>query len=183
MFDTKAFRQKMQKIIEELEKEMSGFRVGRATPSLIENISVDVYGSKIPISQLGNINVVDAHLLTVSPWDKSNIEDVVKAIMEANVGLNPVAEGELIRIPIPPITEERRRELVKYVGEIGEEAKIKIRQVRKDAINNLKRSLEAKEITEDDRRRTEDQIQNTVDEFNEIVEELMEKKEEDLMTV
>ncbi len=183
MFDSNALQQHLQKVIEELERELGGFRIGRATPSLVENINVNVYGSKIPISQIGNINVVDAHLLTISTWDKSNIQDVIKAIVESNTGLNPVSDGTLIRIPIPPITEERRLELVKYLGQIGEDAKIKIRQVRKDSINDLRKSVDSKEITEDDEKRTQDQIQKTVDGFNAIVDELMEKKKEDLMTV
>jgi ribosome recycling factor len=183
MFDSRELRQNLQIVIDDFEKELSGFRIGRATPSLVENINVNVYGSRIPISQIGNINVVDAHLLTINPWDKGNVDEVVKAILDSNIGLNPISEGDLIRIPIPPITEERRKELVKYLGEIGENAKIKIRQVRKQAVNDLKKSLDSKEITEDEEKKTQDQIQNTIDEFNAIVDDLTEKKRAELLTV
>lgn len=183
MVDVNTVRSHMVKVVESLEEELKALRVGRATPSLIENIEVNVYGSRIPISQLGNINVVDAHLLTIGVWDKGNIQEVVKAILEANTGLSPISDGDVIRVPIPPITEERRLSLVKNLGQIGEESKVKVRQVRKDFLDDLKKSLDAKEITEDDESRLKDQLQKTVDEFNKEIDTVVEKKKQDLMSV
>ncbi len=183
MIDLNEVRQRMQKTVEVLEQELRGLRAGRANPALVENIEVIVYGSKMPISQLATINTADAHLITIHPWDKSGIQNIVKAINEANVGLNPVADGDIIRVPIPPITEERRLELVKSLGIMVEESRVHIRQIRKEFLDQAKREKDTKELSEDDEARYRKQIQGVVDEFNEMLDEIMEKKKTDLMTV
>lgn len=183
MFDVKLAREKMQKTVDSLSDELKQIRAGRATPAIIEGIMVDVYGSKMPINQLANINVVDANLLTVQSWDKNNVEEIAKAIQEGNVGLSPVIDGELIRLSIPKLSEERREELVKSLGQIIESARIGIRQVRRELVDEVEDSKENKEITEDDEKRMKDQIQNLVDEYNKNIDEIYEKKSEELMTV
>lgn len=176
-------KQKMQKAVEALEQELRGLRAGRANPGLVENIEAVVYGSKMPISQLATINTADAHLITIHPWDKSGVQEIVKAINEANVGLNPIADGDIIRVPIPPITEEGRLELVKSLGHMIEESKVKIRQIRKDFLDQVKRAKDAKEISEDEEARYKKQLQDFVDEFNKTIDKVMEEKKADLMTV
>ena len=183
MIDLNEVKQNMQKAVEALEQELRGLRVGRANPALVENIEAVVYGSKMPISQLATINTADAHLITIHPWDKTALQEIVKAINEANIGLNPIADGDIIRVPIPPITEERRLELVKSLGLLIEESKVQIRQVRKDFLGQVKRAKDAKEISEDEEARHKKQVQGVVDEFNKTIEKVMEEKKSDLMTV
>jgi len=183
MFDVNQARQKMQKTLESLDAELKQIRAGRATPALVESILVDVYGSKMPVNQLANINIVDAHLLIVQPWDKNNVESVVKAINESNIGLTPTVDGELIRLVIPSLSEERRLELVKSLGQIIERSKVAIRQVRRDLIDEVEKSKENKEITEDEEKRQKDQVQTLVDEFNKGIDEISESKTQELMTV
>ena len=183
MIDLNEVKQNMQKAVEVLEQELRGLRVGRANPALVENIEATVYGSKMPISQLATINTTDAHLITIHPWDKTSLQEIVKAINEANIGLNPIADGDIIRVPIPPITEERRLELVKSLGLLIEESKVQIRQIRKDFLGQVKRAKDAREISEDEEARYKKQVQEVVDEFNKTIEKVMEEKKSDLMTV
>lgn len=183
MIDLGETKSRMQKAVEALEQELHGLRVGRANPSLVEGIEVMVYGSKMPISQLATINAADVHLITIHPWDKSNIQEIVKAINEANIGLNPIADGEMIRVPVPPITEERRLELVKSLGLLIENSRVQIRQIRKDFLDEVKKAKEAKEISEDEEERNKKLLQEVVDGFNTAIDQVMEKKKADLMTV
>jgi len=183
MFDLVETRTKMQNAISSLEEELRKLRTGRANPSLVENIEADVYGSKMPLNQLANITIVDASLLTVQAWDKNNVESIVKSIQMSDTGLNPVVDGDLIRIAIPALTEDRRLELVKSVGLVVENSRISIRKIRKDANEKIERMKKGKEISEDDEKSQRNQVQKLVDEVNEQIDEIFEAKKEDLMTI
>ncbi len=183
MFDLNSSKKEMQSVVDRLEEELKQFRIGRATPSLVENIVVEVYGNRMPVSQLANISVIDAHLLTIQPWDRQNGEIISKAIIESNIGLNPVLEGDIIRISIPPITEERRLELIKSLGQVIEASKVRLRQIRKDLIDEIKKQKNDKEISEDEEKRYKDQLQSTINDFNAKIDEVMEQKKDELMTI
>lgn len=174
---------RMGKSIESLKQDMSKIRTGRAHPSLLESITVSYYGSDVPLSQTANISVMDARTLSVSAWDKSSIPDIEKAILNSGLGLNPVTAGEVMRIPLPPLTEERRKELVKVVKAEGEKCRIAIRNIRRDAISSFKELLKEKEITEDDDRKAEERIQKVTDTRVKEVEDVLIEKEKEVMEI
>lgn len=174
---------RMKKSVEALKGELTKLRTGRAHPSLLEHIQVEYYGSMVPLSQVGNIGTEDARTLTISVWEKSMVQAVEKAIMTSDLGLNPATAGTLLRIPMPPLTEERRREMTKVVRHEGEGAKVAIRNIRRDANNDLKELLKAKEISEDDERRGQDEIQKLTDRLIAEVDKVLEVKEKDLMEI
>ncbi|HSR17968.1 MAG TPA: ribosome recycling factor [Ignavibacteriaceae bacterium] len=176
-------KSKMDKTIENLRIELAKIRSGKATTALLDGIKVDYYGSMVPISQTGNLTVLDAHALSFTPWDKSMLNIVDKAIMEANIGLNPVSDGTNLKIPIPPLNEERRRELVKLIKKFGEDAKVALRNVRRDANDHLKREEKAKKITEDQLKIAEDKTQKLTDEHTKIIEDILKHKEKEIMEV
>ncbi|MGE5806116.1 MAG: ribosome recycling factor [Ignavibacteria bacterium] len=176
-------KSKMDKTIENLRVELAKIRSGKATTALLDGIKVDYYGSMVPISQTGNLTVLDAHALSFTPWDKSMLNIVDKAIMEANIGLNPVSDGTNLKIPIPPLNEERRRELVKLIKKFGEDAKVALRNVRRDANDHLKREEKAKKITEDQLKTAEDKTQKLTDEHTKIIEDILKHKEKEIMEV
>jgi ribosome recycling factor len=176
-------KSKMDKTIENLRDELAKIRSGKATTALLDGIKVDYYGSMVPISQTGNLTVLDAHALSFTPWDKSMLNIVDKAIMEANIGLNPVSDGTNLKIPIPPLNEERRRELVKLIKKFGEDAKVALRNVRRDANDHLKREEKAKRITEDQLKTAEDKTQKLTDEHTKFVEDILKHKEKEIMEV
>ncbi len=176
-------KQRMVKTIEALRNELKGIRTGRANTNLLDGIMVDYYGSSSALSQVANVAVQDARMLTVTPWEKNMIEPVEKAIMSANLGLNPISAGMVIRIPLPPLTEERRKEMVKLVGQIAEHSKIGIRNSRRDANQQLKNWLNDKEISEDDLRGGEKQVQLITDEYVAIVDKIVAEKEQELMEI
>lgn len=176
-------KQRMNKTIESLRNELKGVRTGRANTNLLDGIMVDYYGSASALSQVANVAVQDARTLTVTPWEKNMIEPVEKAIMSSNMGLNPVSAGMVIRIPLPPLTEQRRKEMVKLVGSIAEHSKIAIRNARRDANQQLKNGLNDKNITEDDLRGGEKQVQQITDEFVESVDKVVAEKEHELMDI
>lgn len=171
------------KVLENFREELAKLRSGRANPDLVKNIQVNAYGQSMPIEQLANINVADASLLVVQPWDKSVLEAVKKAIETEDIGINPVVDGELIRLPMPPMTEERRQEYVKLLKEKTEDARIRVRQIRKEVLDDLDQKKESGEISEDELARGEKELQSKVDRENEKIEEISEEKEKDLMTV
>lgn len=183
MVDLQVARNNGQMVIDAFDDELRKFRVGRATPALIDGVEVEVYGSKMPINQLANVSVLDAHMLTIQPWDKSNKESIVKAINAANLGLNPVVDEDYIRISIPPITEERRQELAKNLGLVAEEFRIRLRQARKDFMGDIKNAKESAEISEDEETRLKDELQKIIDEFNKKIEEKLESKRQDILIV
>ena len=175
--------QKMQKSIEVLRTSLSRIRTGRAHAGLLEQIMVDYYGSMVPISQVANITVQDARTIAVQPWEKKMVQLVDKAIRESDLGLNPATSGDLIRVPMPPLSEERRRELTKVVRNEGEQAKVAVRNLRRDANEHLKALLKDKGISEDDERRAQDEIQKLTDRFVVEIDRLLAVKEQEIMTV
>lgn len=179
----KESEQRMSKTIEALHNELKGVRTGRANTSLLDGIMVDYYGSASALSQVANVAVQDSRTLSVTPWEKTMIEPIEKAIMTSNLGLNPVSAGMVIRIPLPPLTEERRKDLVKLVGQIAENSKIALRNVRRDANTQLKTLLNDKEITEDDLRGSEKSVQEVTDKFVKQVDDVVADKEKELMEI
>ena len=175
--------QKMQKSIESLKNDLSKVRTGRAHPSLLDQVHVDYYGSPTPLSQVANLTLIDARTIGVQPWEKNMIAPVEKAIRESDLGLNPASMGDLIRVPMPALTEERRKELVKVVKHEGKNAKIAVRNIRRDANEHLKKMLKDKDISEDDERRAQDDVQRMTDKFVAEVDKLVTQKEADIMTV
>ena len=175
--------QKMQKSIEALKNALSRIRTGRAHVGILDHIQVDYYGSPVPISQVANVTLIDARTIGVSPWEKKMAQVIDKAIRESDLGLNPVSVGELIRVPMPPLSEERRRELVKVVKSEGEHAKVAVRNLRREANEQLKKMLKDKAVSEDDERRAQDDIQKLTDRHIVEIDKLLAAKEQELLTV
>jgi ribosome recycling factor len=175
--------ERMNKSLDALRFELSKIRSGKATTALLDGIKVDYYGNMTPINQVGNLTVLDPHALSFTPWDKSMLNVVDKAILEANIGLNPVSDGTNLKIPIPPLNEERRRELVKLVKKFGEEAKVAVRNIRRDANDHLKREEKEKKISEDELKKAEDRIQKFTDEHTKTVEDILKHKEKEILEV
>jgi len=174
---------KMHKAAEVVRQELVKVRTGKATTVLLDGIKVDYYGTMTPLNQVGNVSVADIHTLTIQPWDKSMLDPIQKAIQVANLGLNPVKDAELIRVPIPSLNEERRRELVKLTKKFGEEGKIAIRNIRRDAIEHLKKSEKAEHLSEDDRKRGETEVQKMTDKWIKEIDSLLLQKEKEIMEV
>ncbi|PVV07940.1 MAG: ribosome recycling factor [gamma proteobacterium symbiont of Ctena orbiculata] len=174
---------RMGKSVESLVHELAKVRTGRAHPSLLDHIRVDYYGSEVPISQVANINVEDARTLTVVPWEKPMVAVVEKAILTSDLGLNPMSAGTVIRVPMPPLTEERRKDLIRVVRHEAEGAKVAVRNIRRDANHDLKDLVKEKMISEDDEHRGQDVIQELTDQHIKQVEELLAEKEKDLMEI
>jgi len=174
---------RMGKSVDSLRTELTKIRTGRAHPSLLDQIMVDYYGTDTPINQVANVTVEDARTLAVAPWEKQMVSVVEKAILNSGLGLNPATAGTLIRIPMPPLTEERRRELVKVVKHEGENTKIAIRNIRRDANSDFKDLLKEKEISEDESRQAEDNVQKHTDKFVASVDEVITVKEKELMEI
>ena len=174
---------RMGKSVESLVHELAKVRTGRAHPSLLDHVRVDYYGSEVPISQVANINVEDARTLTVVPWEKNMVSVVEKAIMSSDLGLNPMSAGTVLRVPMPPLTEERRRDLIRVVRQEAENAKVAVRNIRRDANHDLKDLVKEKMISEDDERRGQELIQNLTDKHIKQVDGLLEEKEKDLMEI
>lgn len=173
----------MEKSVESLKSELMRLRTGRANTGLLDSIKVDYYGSPTPLSQVANINVQDARTLSVQPWEKNMMQLIEKAILESDLGLNPMSAGEVMRIPIPPLTQERRLDLVKIVKHEGEGGKVAVRNIRRDAISHIKELLKDKDISEDDERRAEEQVQKLTDSHVAIIDTLLKEKEEELMEI
>ena len=174
-------RIRMHKTLDSLRTELAKIRTGRAHPSLLEHVQVDYYGSSVPISQAANVSIEDARTLAVTAWDKTMVQALEKAIMKSDLGLNPVTAGTTIRIPLPPLTEERRVSLGKVVHHEGENAKIAIRNIRRDANHHLKELLKSKDISEDDDHRAEQNIQQITDKHVTQVDEIVAVKEQELL--
>ena len=174
---------KMGKSIESFKNELHKIRTGRAHPGLLDQVHVDYYGSSVPISQVANVTLLDARTITVQPWEKGMGAKIEKAIRESDLGLNPAAQGDLLRVPMPALTEERRRELTKVVRNAGEDAKIAVRSVRREANEHLKKLLKDKEASEDDERRAQDEVQRLTDRVIAEIEKLVQGKEAEVMAV
>jgi len=175
--------QKMQRSIEAFKNDLAKIRTGRAHTGLLDHIQVDYYGSAVPISQVANMTLVDARTIGVQPWEKKMVQAVEKAIRDADLGLNPATQGDLIRVPMPALTEERRRELVKVVKNEAETAKVSVRNLRRDANEQLKKLVKDKEVSEDDERRASDDVQKLTDKFVAEIDKLVQTKEAEIMTV
>ncbi|MEW6444465.1 MAG: ribosome recycling factor [Pseudomonadota bacterium] len=175
--------QRMSKSIDALKTELGKLRTGRAHPSILDHVKVEYYGQDVPLSQVAKIVAEDARNLTVSPWEKDMVGKIEKAIMTSDLGLNPMSAGMVIRVPMPALTEDRRRDLVKVVRHEGENAKVAIRNIRRDANGTLKNLLKDKEISEDDERRAQDVVQKLTDKYVADVDALLAAKEKELMEV
>ncbi len=174
---------RMEKSVQSLQAELAKIRTGRAHPSLLEHVTLEYYGSVVPLNQVANINTEDARTLSVVPFDKSMVAAVEKAIMTSDLGLNPATSGANIRVPLPALTEERRADLAKIVGTEGEQAKVAVRNIRRDANGQLKDFLKDKELTEDDVRKGESMIQDLTDRFVAKIDEMIAGKERELMEI
>lgn len=175
--------QKMLKSLESLKNELGKIRTGRAQPSILDHVMVEYYGSMVSLNQVANITLIDARTVGVQPWEKPMGAKIEKAIRDCDLGLNPASQGELIRVPMPPLTEERRKELIKVVKAEGENGKVSIRNLRRDANNALKEALKNKEISEDDERRAQDEIQKLTDKSVAEVDKLLAEKEKELLQI
>lgn len=171
---------RMDGAIDKLKTEFSGLRTGRASTSMLDPVVVDVYGSKMPLNQVGTVGVPESRLLTVQVWDMGNTKAVEKAIQESGLGLNPQSEGSLIRVPIPELNEERRKELTKVAGQYSESCRVAIRNVRRDGMDDIKKD---KDLSEDDKKRLSDEVQKLTDDKIKIVDDILVSKEKDIMTV
>ncbi len=174
---------KMAKSVESLKGELHKIRTGRAHPGLLDQVSVDYYGSLVPISQVANVTLLDARTISVQPWEKGMGAKIEKAIRESDLGLNPASQGDLIRVPMPPLTEERRKDLTKVVRNAGEDAKVAVRNLRRDANEQAKKLLKDKEIGEDDERRSLDEVQKLTDRVINEIDKLISAKEAEILAV
>ena len=174
---------RMGKSVESLKHELAKVRSGRAHPSLLDHITVSYYGSETPLRQVANVAVEDARTLTITPWEQSMVAPVEKAILNSDLGLNPNTAGTVIRVPMPPLTEERRRDLIKVVRQEAEQARVAIRNIRRDANHELKEAEKEKLISEDDERRGQEAIQKLTDSYIQKIDALLEEKEKDLMAI
>ena len=176
-------KEHMEKSLDYFAHELTGIRAGKASPTMLDSVEVDYYGSKVPLKQVGNVNVRDSQTLTVQVWEKGMLQSVEKAIREANLGFNPVNNGDMLIINIPPLTEERRKKLVKKAHEEAEKARVSVRNIRKDAKKHIERLEKEKEISEDMSKQALDDLQKLTDDYIKKVDERLEKKEKDILTV
>ena len=183
MFEEKSYSSKMDKTIDVFVKELASLRTGRANASMLDLIKVDVYGQQMPINQIGTITTPEPRMINVQVWDQNNVPLVDAAIRKSELGLNPQIDGQLIRLPIPELNEERRTELKKLIKSMGEKCKVSIRNIRRDANEELKKLLKSKEIGEDEEKKFEKNVQNITDKHIQIVEEKVSSKEKEIMTI
>lgn len=176
-------KQRMAKSVEALGTNFNKIRTGRAHPSILDGISVSYYGNPTPLNQVANVSVLDARTLSISPWERNIVPEIEKAIMKSDLGLNPVTTGDLIRVPMPALTEETRKNYIKQARHEAENARVSVRNVRRDALNSAKDLLKKKEISEDDDRRAQDEIQKITDKFIADVDAALAVKEKDLMAI
>ena len=174
---------RMRKSIESMRGELAKIRTGRASPAIIDHLTVDYYGNPTPINQVANITVQDARTLAVQPWEKNMVSVIERAILEANIGLNPMTAGDLIRLPMPPLTEERRKEMTKVAAAEGEAGKVAVRNIRRDANSDFKSLLKDKDISEDQDRVAQDKVQQLTDKYVAQIDEIVSEKEAEILTV
>ena len=181
--NTKAFEEKMKSTVEHLNRELAAVRAGRANPAVLDKVSVDYYGAPTPIQQVASVAVSEARTLTISPWDQSVVHAVEKAIQSSDLGINPQTDGKVIRLIFPPLTEDRRRDIVKDIKKMEEEAKVAIRSIRRDSMDKLKALKKNGEITEDDLKDAEKKMQNQTDKFIKEIESISQVKEKEIMEI
>ena len=174
---------RMDKTIDALRSELSKIRTGKATTVLLDSIRVEYYGNMVPLNQVSNVSVLDAHTLSITPWEKQMVQVIDKAVLEANLGLNPISDGTNLKIPIPPLNEERRKELVKLVRKFGEESKIAVRNIRRDANDHLKKEQKDKKLSEDQMHDAEGEVQKLTDEHIKLIDDTLKHKEKEIMEV
>jgi len=173
----------MEASIQHLKRELARIRTGRASTSLLDDIRVDYYGNPAPVSQVATLAVPEPRMLTIQPWDAGMIPAIERAVLQSDLGLTPSNDGKLIRLPIPPLTEERRKEFVKQAHRVGEEARVSIRNARRDAVEAIKKLQKDGEVSEDDAKRAQDQIQKMTDQFGHQVDEILKRKDEEILEV
>ena len=183
MFDTKPYETRMQAALEHFETELTKVRTGRAHPDMLSSVMVEAYGSPMPLNQVANVTTPEAQLLQVSPFDPSNVKAIADAIRLSNLGFNPSDDGRIVRVPIPSLTEERRREMVKSLGEKVEDCRIAMRTIRQDALKDAKRMKDAKELSEDDVKMIEKGIDDDMKEYQSKIDEVFRAKEKEVMTI
>ena len=183
MFNVAAYNQKMNKTLDVFDKELSSLRTGRANANMLDLVKVDVYGQKMPINQLGTITTPEPRMINIQVWDLNNVNLIDSSIKKSELGLNPQIDGQLIRLPIPDLSEERRNEMKKIVKSMGEKCKISIRNIRREANDNLKNLLKNKEISEDDEKKNEKEIQVLTDKHIKTIDDKVSSKEKELMTI
>ena len=176
-------RQRMDKTVEAFRTEITKIRTGKATTALLDSVKVDYYGTMSPLTQVGNVTVLDVHTIAITPWDKSMVQAIDKAILASDLGLNPISDGTNLKIPIPPLTEERRKDMVKLVKKFGEESKVALRNVRRDANDHLKRTEKEKKLTEDELKEGEKETQKLTDEHILKIDDTIKQKEKEIMEV
>lgn len=180
-FNENLIKQKMDKAIIAYQNDLNGIRAGRASINMLDTIKVDAYGSKVPLNQIGNISVPEARLIIVSVWDANNVSFVEKAIRESNLGLNPMIEGNLVRLPIPPLSEDRRKELTKVASQISENSKIAIRNIRRDIIEDIRKRQKDGDISEDDKHKSEAVVQKVTDDYISNIDKILQKKHNEIL--
>lgn len=173
----------MEKAIERFRGEIGKLRTGRANPLMVENLQVDYYGAKSPLKQVASITIPEPRLIVIQPWNPDNLVDIEKAVTEANLGLNPTNDGQVIRIAVPPLNEERRKDLVKILGKYAEEARVAVRQAREDAWDEIQEAVKSGKLAEDDKFRGKEKLQKSIDEYNDKIENIREKKEKEVMEI
>lgn len=183
MFKIKEYEDRMKKSVSALETEYQNIRAGRANPKLVETITFSYYGTDTPINQAATIQVPEARMITITPWDVKNIKPIEQAILASDLGITPSNDGKMIRLPFPPLTEERRKDLVKNVHALKEDAKVAVRNIRRDAMDKIKSLEKAKEFTEDDRRSSEDDVQKLTDKYIGELDKTAKHKESELMEI
>jgi ribosome recycling factor len=179
----KKIAERMEATLEHLKRDLAGLRTGRASLALLDNVRVDYYGTSTPLKQVANLAVPESRLITIQPWEPPLVKEIEKAIVNSGLGLTPSNDGKLIRIPIPPLTEERRKDLIKICKKYGEETKVKLRAVRHEAIDDLKKQQKNSKISEDDLRRGETDIQKLTDQYVQKIDQTLKKKEEEVLEV
>ena len=180
--DKSDLQRRMNGAVDALRHDLSGLRTGRASTALLDTIHVEVYGANMPLNQVATVSVPEPRMLSVQVWDRSNVQPVEKAIRSANLGLNPVTDGQLIRLPIPDLTEERRKELAKLVGQFAEKAKIAVRNVRRDGMDHLKQDEKKHQISEDEHKRLEQEVQKMTDDTIKEIDDLAQSKEKEILS-
>ena len=183
MFDTQSYNQKMNKTIEIFNKELGSLRTGRANASMLDLVKVDVYGQKMPINQLGTITTPEPRMINIQVWDLNNVNLIDSSIKKSELGLNPQIDGQLIRLPIPDLSEERRNEMKKIIKIMGEKCKVSIRNIRREGNDSLKNLLKKKEISEDEEKKNEKEIQVITDKFIKLIDDKVSSKEKEIMTI
>jgi len=175
--------EKMEKTLKNTRQQFAMIRTGKASPNILDSVRVNYYGSIVPLKQVASISIPEVRLIVIQPWEKNLISDIEKAILKADLGLNPINDGNVIRLPIPPLTEERRKDLVKLTKKIGEEGKVALRNIRRDANDLMKKAEKEHKISEDELHRGQDNIQELTDDFIKKIDELLQQKEKDIMEI